>query len=234
LTEGAAYVALSKIAWDDEPIDQSLGQVVALARRALPEAPEASMTLLDEDRARTAASSGDVAAELDQRQYDNGSGPCLDAASFSRAIEVAVGVDGPYPDYRESAERAGVTHSLSVGIPVSDRTPGAALNLYSSTGRSFTADSTRIAGTFAGFAGFALATVGHDDEAPVAERLQQALGRRALVSRAQDVLVAHLRCSREEAFAGLMALAGEQGVSLHDVARGVVDQAERGVQQPER
>jgi len=37
---------------------------------------------------------------------------------------------GSYPNFRQSAQREGVTHSLSVGIPAAGHVMGA-LNLYS-------------------------------------------------------------------------------------------------------
>jgi hypothetical protein len=224
MQEAAAYAALSQIALDNRPLDQALGEVAVLAKRALPGTREASVTLLAEERPYTAAFSGDVALKLDERQYDDGYGPCLDAASSGGTVQVTMGdPDGPYPDFRQSAQREGVTHSLSVGIPAAGRTLGAALNLYSSTG-SFTPDSTRIAGTIAGIAGIALSTVGRpDDAAALAAQLQQALASRALVSEAQDVLMAELHCSPDQAFTKLISLSREQGVNLHQAAQALLD-----------
>jgi len=226
MAEEAAYAALSRIALDDRPLDHILGEVAVLAKRALPETPEASVTLLTADRPRTAAFSADVALELDQRQYDTGHGPCLDAATSGGAIQVSMGDPaGPYPDFRRSAQHKGVTHSLSVGIPAAGRIT-AAVNLYSSTGESFSADSTRIAGTFAGVAGLALATVGqHDDAAAVAVELQQALASRAAISEAHGVLMAELHCSRDRASTRLIQLAQEHGAKLREIAEAVVAQA---------
>jgi GAF domain-containing protein len=225
MEEAVAYAALAQIALGGRPLDQSLEEVAVLARRALPETSEASVTLLSPDGPRTAAFSGDVALRLDERQYDDGYGPCLDAAISSRTIRVAMDdPDGPYPDFRQLARREGVTHSLSVGIPAAGRTIGA-LNLYSSAGRSFSADSARIAGTLAGFAGITLATVGRDDDAAAAAaQLQQALASRVVVSQAEGVLMAELHCSRDQAFTTLIELSQQQGVKLHQAAQAVVDQ----------
>jgi len=228
MDEAAAYAALSQIALGGRPPERILGEVAALVKRALPETPEASVTLLGNDRPRTAVFSADVALKLDERQYDDGHGPCLDAAVTGGAIQVAMGEpDSPYPDLRQSAQREGVTHSLSVGIPAAGRL-GAALNLYTSTGKPFTADSTRIAGTFAGVVGFALTAVGRDHDAEaVAVRMQPALASRAVISQAQGVLMAELHCSREQAFTRLIQLSQERGVRLRETARVVVDQAAR-------
>src|SRR4051812_25649810 len=46
LEEAAAYAALSQIAVVDRRLDQTLEEVAVLAQRALPKAPEASVTLV--------------------------------------------------------------------------------------------------------------------------------------------------------------------------------------------
>ena len=227
LGEVAAYAALSQIARGDRPLDQMLEEVTAVAARALPGTPEASVTLLTDERPHTAASSGEVALRLDQRQYDDRYGPCLDAAVSGGTIAVTMDDPaGPYPDYRQSARREGITHSLSVSVPAAGRVT-AALNLYSSTG-SFSRESARIAGTFAGVVGLALASAGRDDDAAAAAvQLQQALASRVVINQAQGVLMAQLHCSREQAFTRLIALADEQGVRLREAAQTTVDQAAR-------
>jgi hypothetical protein len=230
MEEAAAYVAVSQIALNHRSLIEALGEVAVLARRSLPETPAASVTVLSGDRPYTAAFQGNAALKLDERQYADGEGPCLHAAAFGGAVHVAMNdPDDPYPNFREAAQQEGITHSLSVGIASPGRadpgwTGGAALNLYSSTG-SFTADSSRITGTIAGIAGIALTTVGRSDEAAaVAARLRQALASRALISRAQDILMAELHCSRSQAFTKLVSLSQEQQVRLHQAAQAVVDQ----------
>ena len=226
MEEAAAYAALSQIALSGRPLDQTLEEVAALAQRALRETPEASVTLLTDDQARTAAFSGQVALQLDERQYDQGYGPCLDAAVSGGAIQVPMDQPGsPYPNFRQLAHQQGVTHSLSIGLPAAGRVVGA-LNLYTKTGQPFTDDSTRIAGTFAGVAGIVLATAGrHDDAAAAAAQLQQALTSRAVISQAQAILMQRHRCSRDAAFAALLKLSQQQGVKLQQAAQTLVDNA---------
>jgi hypothetical protein len=223
MDEAAAYAALGRIGQTNRPLDQTLEAVAVLAKRALPENPEASVTLLTQDQARTAAFSGELALQLDERQYDDGFGPCMDAAVSGGAIQVTINdPDSPYPHFRRLAQQKGVTHSLSLGLPAAGRTIGA-LNLYTKTGHGFSDDSTRIAGTFAGFAGIILATLGRDeDTAAAAHELQQALQSRAVISQAQGILIAQHHCSRDHAFALLLQLAQQQGVKLQEAAQALV------------
>jgi hypothetical protein len=58
-----------------------LGRVAELARQALPGMAGASVILVESsDRAFTAAFSGQLALDLDERQYQDGFGPCLEVA----------------------------------------------------------------------------------------------------------------------------------------------------------
>ena len=226
MEEAAAYAALSQIAVTGRPLDQTLGEVANLARRTLPESPETSVTLLSDDRARTAAFSGEVALQLDERQYDQGYGPCMDAAISGGAIRVTIDEpDGLYPEFRQLAHQQGVTHSLSIGVPAAGRTIGA-LNLYTTKGQPFSDDSTRIAGTFAGVAGIILATVSRDDDAAAtaAAQLQRALQSRAVINHAQGILMEQHHCSQEAAFAALLQLSQHQGGKLQQAAQAIVDQ----------
>jgi len=224
LEEAAAYAALSQITLTGRPLDQTLEEVAVLAKRALPETPEASVTLLTKDQARTAAFTGEPALQLDERQYHDGYGPCMDAAVSGGAIQVSIDDpdSSPYPDFRRLAQQQGGTHSLSPGLPAAGRTIGA-LNLYTRTGQAFSDDSTRIAGTLAGFAGIILATLGRDDDtAAAAHQLQQALQSRAVIRQAQGILIAQHHCSQDDAFARLLQLAQQQGLKLQQAAQALI------------
>ena len=61
---------------------RSLLQAMAdLAKEVMPGDPEASVSLLINDRASTAVFTGELALDCDESQYGRGYGPCLHAAS---------------------------------------------------------------------------------------------------------------------------------------------------------
>ena len=92
------------------------------------------MTLVEGEKARSAAFTGSIAAMLDERQYDQGFGPCMDAASSGGMVAITdMATEETYRDFAALARRQGVTSSLSVGMPVPRRTVGA-LNIYRSSG----------------------------------------------------------------------------------------------------
>src|SRR5215217_1851149 len=122
----AAFAELSKIMLGDGSLNETLGRIAALARETVPDTDEVSVTLVDHDKAKTVVFTGQLAMHLDERQYENGRGPCLDAALTGETVVVDVFADDSlYPDFAYSARRAGVTHTVSVGLPVPQRVVGA-------------------------------------------------------------------------------------------------------------
>ena len=90
-----AFAQLSKIVLGEEPLPAILERLVHIARQVLPIDVEASITLLSRDDATTVASTDEIAVNLDERQYDDERGPCLDAAAAGERIRI--------PDMRTEA-----------------------------------------------------------------------------------------------------------------------------------
>ncbi len=224
--EASAYASLSKLVYADRPLADTLERVSVLATQALSETPEVSLTLIEGERAWTAATSGPVALQLDQRQYDTGSGPCLDAALYGETIKVTMdGTEQPYPALRQAAQDQGVTHTMSIGLATGDQVLGA-MNLYNSTGRPFSDDSDRIARTFAVCVGIVLANVERYRLAAArATQLEVALQSRAPIEQAKGILMAQYRCTNEEAFKILVRRSQQQNVKLRVLAQDLVRQA---------
>jgi GAF domain-containing protein len=224
--EATAYGSLSQLVYADRPLADTLERMTVLATQALSETPVVSLTLVEGERAWTTATSGPLALELDQRQYDTGSGPCLDAAVYGESIGVTMeGDDQPYPEFRRACQRQGVTHTMSIGLPTGDQVLGA-LNIYNFTGRPLSDDSDRIARTFAVCAGIVLANVERYRQAAArAAQLEVAMRTRAPIEQAKGILINRLQCTSEEAFKILIGMSQTQNVKLRLVAQQLVDDA---------
>ena len=224
LDEAGAYASLSRMVLAQRPLSAVLEELALLAKRVLPETPEVSVTLLRGDHAETAAFTGAVAIELDERQYDAGFGPCIDAAvSGGRIKLVTADPDSPYPDWCRVAHQQGVTHSMSVGLPAAAPTVGA-LNIYNLTGRPFTAEAQRIAAGFATFAGMMLANAGlHQDLIDLAAQLEAVVRSRAVIDQAKGIIMAQDRCSDDDAFQVLVRASQTRNVKLALLAQQLVD-----------
>src|SRR5215213_9818445 len=226
------FAELARIRLDDQPLTKVLGRVAELAKEVLPEARDVSVTLLDDAggastgpvRARTVAFTGDLAVDLDERQYRSGFGPCLDVAVSGETILVDTSNDGQYPEFSAAARRLGVTHSLSVGLPIPQRTIGA-LNIYGSAG-PFTDREVESAHAFAGHAAVAVANAAlYASTADLARNLQIAMASRAVIEQAKGIVLAQRRCSADEAFELLRAGSQRQNVKLRVLCQSIVDSA---------
>jgi hypothetical protein len=75
-----ALERLGRLDLRESSMDGLLQKVADLSRAVLPGNPDVSVTLLVKDRPTLMASTGQPAADLDERQYERGHGPCLHAA----------------------------------------------------------------------------------------------------------------------------------------------------------
>jgi GAF domain-containing protein len=98
---------------------QELLQMIAdLAKTVLPGNPETSVSLLVQDRPTTVCSTGQLATDLDEAQYERHHGPCLHAARTGEPTEIAdTRTDTRWPDYTPRAAEHGALSSLSVPLP---------------------------------------------------------------------------------------------------------------------
>jgi GAF domain-containing protein len=227
-----ALAELARIRLDEQPLTKVLARVAQLAKETLSHARDVSVTLLDDARggstgparAKTVAFTGDLAVDLDERQYRSGFGPCLDAAVSGETIHVDTSDDSRYPEFSAAARRLGVTHSLSVGLPIPQRTIGA-LNVYGSAG-PLTDREVESARAFAGHAAVAVANAAlYASTADLARNLQLAMASRAVIEQAKGIVMAQRRCSAEEAFELLRAGSQRQNIKLRVLCQSIVDSA---------
>jgi GAF domain-containing protein len=220
----AAFAELSKIMLGDGSLNETLGRIAALARETVPDTDEVSVTLVDHDKAKTVVFTGQLAMHLDERQYENGRGPCLDAALTGETVVVDVFADDSlYPDFAYSARRAGVTHSVSVGLPVPQRVVGA-LNLYASTSQPLAEEIISLAQAFASYAGVAVANAAlYSHTAELANQMRAAMESRAVIEQAKGILMARHCYSADDAFKNLSRLSQNSHRKLRDIAQSIVD-----------
>jgi GAF domain-containing protein len=223
-----AFAELGRIKLSETDLDGVLHQVATLAKRTIAGVNEASVTLVRGKNAHTAAFTGELAWNMDERQYDEGGGPCLQAADTAATVSVPdLTHERRWPKYIPAALNAGVRSSLSVGLPVHENVTGA-LNLYATETDAFDEDAIVLAQTFSGYAAVALANAHlYDATATLAQQMQAAMEHRAMIEQAKGIVMAQLRCSPDEAFARLSKLSQDTNRKLRDVAATVVQDAQR-------
>ncbi len=222
----AVYTLFSELIYADQPLTDTLAGVTELARQALNQPWEASLTLVEDRGVWTAVSTGRVASHLDQWQHDSGSGPSLDAARTGTTIELTVAASEQlYPGFRLAARDQGLTHTISVGLSTGDQVRGA-MNLYSRSGRPFNADDDRVVRSFAFCAGMVLARVERSRRAASrAAHVEAALHSRTLIEQAKGTLMARHHCTSEEASRMLVELARGREVNLEVVVQAILDES---------
>jgi GAF domain-containing protein len=221
-----AFAELGRIKFSDTDIDTILDKIAELAQRAIPGADDVSVTLMRGKGAHTAAFTGDLALACDERQYERGHGPCLDASATAATLLIDdMNQETRWPDFALSAVEAGVHSSLSIGLPVHESVTGA-LNIYATKPDAFDDDAIVLAQTFAGYAAVALANAHlYDTQATLAQHLQAAMDNRAVIEQAKGIIMGDRRCGPDEAFQILAKLSQDTNRKLRDVAIALVANA---------
>ncbi|MEU4221386.1 GAF and ANTAR domain-containing protein [Actinoplanes sp. NPDC026623] len=225
----SAFAELGRIKLNDTDLDGVLRRIAELSKQTLTGVSEASVTLVRGRNAYTAAFTGDVALRLDERQYVEGGGPCLQAAATTSTLSVPdLAQETRWPGYIRQAIGAGINSSLSVGLPLQDKVTGA-LNLYATKVDAFDEDAVVLAQTFSGYAAVALANAHvFDATATLAQQMQAAMESRAVIEQAKGIIMAERRCCADEAFLVLSKLSQDSNRKLREVAAALVAQASQG------
>jgi transcriptional regulator with GAF, ATPase, and Fis domain len=203
-------------------LDQTLHGVTLTATETVPGCDAASVSLVQKrGDPLTMGATGELALNGDRIQYDEGEGPCLDAAMTQRWVYTPdVGADGRWP--RSSARMAqelGVGSLLSCRLSM-DASPGrtlGGLNLYSTAPDAFDEQSRTL-----GLLLSTLAAVVVDASRREAQ-LHLALQSRTVIGEAVGLLRSQSDISSEDAFAMLVSASQRMNVKLREVAREITE-----------
>jgi hypothetical protein len=209
-----------------EDTGDALVKIAELAKRTIPGAGEVSVTLLGGAGAHSAAFTGRLALELDEWQYGQGHGPCLDASRAGDTLIVPdLRAETRWPDWAARALRAGAGGALSVGLPVREGVTGA-LNVYATEPDAFDDTAITITRVFADYAAVALSDDGHHEaQSALTRHLQTAMERRTLVEQAKGIIMGDRHCTANEAAAILNQLSRYTHRSQVDIAAALVERA---------
>jgi GAF domain-containing protein len=224
----AAFAELSKIMLGEQPLSATLERVAELAKQTIPGAAEVSVTLLQDGEVASVAFTGPLPVQLDERQYEGGFGPCMDAATSGRTITIDDTAHSPsYPDFARMAAGKGIRHTMSIGLPVQRQTIGA-LNVYGADGIPFDEAQQELATAFASYAAVAVANAGvYATTATLAANLQRALDSRAVLDQAKGILMGRHGITGEVAFDMLSKESQLANRKLRDIAEDLVDEVQR-------
>ncbi|NEM07103.1 GAF and ANTAR domain-containing protein [Geodermatophilus normandii] len=230
-----ALERLGRLSLRELSMESLLQTVAELTTTVLPGHPEASVSLLVRDSPSTVASTGQLAVDLDERQYERDHGPCLHAARTGELTMIAdTRTDDRWPDYMRRAAERGALSSLSVplDIDVAEQVSGA-LNIYARQAGAFDEDARAAATRIGPYAAVAAGNLhAYQSARAIADNLQAALEHRAVIDQAKGVLIERYKVTPDQAFQLLAQASMHANRKVRDVADDLVRTGELPVVVP--
>jgi GAF domain-containing protein len=219
-----AFTELGRVSFDNTSMEAMLQRIAELAKQVIPGVAEASVSLIADDKASTAAYTGRLALDLDESQYGRGYGPCLEAAVGEEIREITdAREETRWPQYTPTAVEHGSLSSLSAPVPVREGIHGG-LNLYAVEAGAFDEEARELATTFASYAAVAVRNMHlYESTRELAYNLDIAMRTRAVIEQAKGILMSQRRCDATEAFNLLAAASQRSNRKLRHIAQAIVD-----------
>ena len=200
-----------------------LALIVQLAERSLDLVSAASISVESQGERVTAAASDQIATDLDQLQYGEDQGPCIDAMTTGEEVESFPLDEKRWQKFVPAALASGVNGMYSLPLQIDGRTIGA-MNLYSNSGDSPPESERQLARMFAQQTADVLAnTVAYADAVTLSEQLKEALESREVIGQAKGILMLRNGYGPDEAFDELRKISQDSNVKLRAVAQSLVD-----------
>jgi GAF domain-containing protein len=215
--------ALNSIRFSNEPLAQILEQVTVIARAALVPTGHTSITLVRAGKGWTAAFTGQLALELDERQYEVGFGPCVDSAVSGTSVHIRdMAAEDRWPTYAPGAAQLGCRSSVSTPLPLLQDLTGA-LNIYSLEPDHFTDADLELAETVASYAATPLVNaIEYTQAVDLAAQLREAMKSRATIEQAKGILMERHKFTADTAFDLLVKASQTQNRKLRELAEDLV------------
>jgi GAF domain-containing protein len=216
-----ALERLGRLSLRELSMDSLLQMVADLTKTVMPGNPEASVLLLAKDQPNTVSSTGELATDLDESQYETGQGPCLHAARTGEVTEIRdTRADDRWPDYTPRAVEHGNLSSLSIPLAIDqDAQVTGALNIYARRPDAFDEASRSVATRFAPYAAVAAGNLyAYQSARDMADNLQTALESRAVIDQAKGILMERYKLTPDQAFQLLARVSMTTNRKLRDIA----------------
>ncbi len=226
----AGLRGVTELVADARTVAELLGDVAHFAAVAIPNVDGASTALLHPPfDVRAATATPDFVETIDKVQYDElREGPCLTCMSTGRvAVSGSLGNDARWPHFGGRVARMDVHSALSLPLVVSGEVIGA-INAYAKARDAFGEHAVDFGVQFAASAAVAVYHAQLLDSARErTERLQRALGSRAVIDQAIGIIRSRTGASAEQAFERLTQMSQQENVKLVTLAERMVDEAVR-------
>ncbi|MGZ4639734.1 MAG: GAF and ANTAR domain-containing protein [Actinomycetes bacterium] len=218
-----ALTELTNLMLATPSVEHLLDDVARLATGVVTPPAACGITMRRDHQPLTVASSGPLAAHVDEVQYAAGDGPCLEAMITDRAVIVAdMAEERRWGSYPAHALGYGVRSSLSLPLNADEESRGA-MNLYASTRAAFADGARQRAELFAGQLSVLLTVVVRQTrQVQLSDQLRDALAARTVIDQAVGILMDQERCDADRAFHLLRDASQHQNRKLRDIAADIV------------
>jgi hypothetical protein len=220
--QGPLATGLVTLAGTPDHLPDVGSQLVAIAKLAadrIGATTYASVTALTGRVHVTVAVSDELVRAVDEAQYTDGAGPCIEALGTGTPVGVPdIAATVQWPHFHEEAPRLGLHASVSVPLYAGRGEPIAALNLY---GHDTAAMAPLIDGICAvhehsdgRIASFDDLRLLDDGGRELVTGYAEALTIRATIRFALSVIMSELHCDADDAYLALCIRAGAAGTDL--------------------
>ena len=222
-----AFDELGRMSFAEHSLESVLARVTDVAGRVLPGKPATSVTIVTDGRPSTVAASHPLARELDQLQYAQESGPCVQAATTGQMVELLdTGTDQRWGAFPTAAADRGCGGVLSFPLPPQELVAGG-LNVYARTDQPLDERTRDIAARLAAYAVVPVSNMYlYETAVERAGNLEAALDSRAVIDQAKGILMERFKLSADQAFSALARVSMESNTKVRDVAVRFVETGE--------
>jgi transcriptional regulator with GAF, ATPase, and Fis domain len=223
----AALSALAQFQVTQTTVGEALQRIADITLEAIAAADIVGMSMMDDQSQPTTAIYTDPdSPAIDEGQYRDGKGPCLEAWRDNIVVSVprVEDVAGTYPSFAAACLEHGVQSTLSLPMHAGDVAVGA-LNMYARVPHGFSDDDASVAGDVAAAGAAVLANVSAYWTAfDLTSQLTEAMESRAVIEQAKGILMASSpELTADGAFDMLRNVSQRENVKLREVARRIVE-----------
>ncbi|WP_040336548.1 GAF and ANTAR domain-containing protein [Candidatus Blastococcus massiliensis] len=222
------FARMSGLLLSTETVETSLSVLSWLAHETVPGSAGAGVSLIDDRRRISSGSTDDRVRDADGRQYEFDEGPCLSAAQTRELVHVEdVDEDGRWPRWADAVRPLGLRAALSAPLVVGERALGA-IKVYADRPHAFDRRSEQLLTLFSAQAAVLVSNLQTSNRAErLSEPMRQAFRDRDAVNITKGVLMGRQSLDEQTALRALMARGEQDGITLAEAARVVVDSAAR-------
>jgi GAF domain-containing protein len=196
----------------------TLDRAVQMATDMIESCDLAGISVAGPDHIETPAASDETLRTIDERQYEIGEGPCLDALRQEEVLTVGNLAEDPrWPRWGPHvADELGIHSSMSFRLFTTGDNIGV-FNLYAKSVDAFSSDDVLDGMILAAHAAVALAATLEEDH------LHRALDSRRMIGEATGIIRERFGLTTDQAFGVLRRISQTQNIKLHQVAQTLVD-----------